>query len=661
MTQTQQYNVTLIGTEGTGKTCFLAGLAILGFDPIRGAPFQIFPPDEETKRYLNNLRDTLQNGSWMPPTNISTFISFDLVFSQIKTELRLQILDYSGENFRKAFTELTPDEAAQSFSEHLTASKVVLLLLDANELASISSEEQRRTVSQKIRAQFAAVNGKVVAGADIGVLITKSDTIPALKGAAGKSDHGSNDAEQFVKEHLGDDFKKMLRRVAKIGGFQDIRNIDIRQVVFFPVSAVGTTENGKPVKDGLKPYGYDVVFQWVAERPERLWNTRVLSATMFALLCIAVIVGVCLTIWRGHVVVQGNREAIFQSIMEDLNLSVIEKLEKANEFMPLTAPMRERRRNVVDEELVNMKERIESAKDSREWTTIRDELVRLRELGVSGAENELQIQIDDVDKKIVEFFYKRIENAFNDKSPTFLSDADAFLRNYPNVPEAANVRDMRNQWGQDRIREERSRIYEITVRDPSQLRNKMERVGEYLRNYKESLRPGEQEEIGNAVELARKFLESTNYVVTVRQYGGFAYKEDIKLNVMDVNGKRNVHTSNGKAQVVNPSATFNVQWKSGELIELEIEAYGGFAWGGIERAASVKSSDADAISLLRGRQSLTAAKGGRHDNSYWDWGTPSRMADGGYFIHSEIQGISPEQWRAFEKWIKPGDGWREAL
>ena len=662
MAQTQQYSVTLIGTEGTGKTCFLAGLAVLGLDPIGKTPFLVLPPDEETKRYLNNLMGTLQNGSWMPPTNISTLIRFDLFLKQTKTTLRLQVLDYSGESFKKAFNELTP-EAAQMFSEHLAKSKVVLLLLDANDLVSIRSEEDRRLLSEKIRAQFAAVWEKMGEGTDIGILVTKSDAIPDLKHAAAGRSRGLRAAELFVEEYLGD-FKDTLRALAHIEGFQGIGNIDNRKIVFFPVSAVGDTdaETGRPAKDKLKPYGYDAVFQWIAERPERLMTKKGWSVALIALIFIVGGLAAAGLYRGGGGVITENREEEFRAMMENQNLTLVEKLEQANAFVarPLvteTPVMRELRRNLVDGELVRLRARIDDARDNRALEEIRGELVQLEELGAGGAENELRLQKETVDRALEDYYFDRVNNANERKDPNFESYAGDFLDRYPNAPRTAEVKKMLDQWGLDRMRLARSLINDIAVSSPSQLRNKMERVGSFLREYEGRLTPSEQEEMRNAMALSRQFLESTDYTVTLKQYGGFATGRGyVRLNIAIGENKNTVHTSSsGSVMTLNPGSTFNVRWQSGEKMELELETGIGPPSGWV-KVASREWSSIDAIALLNGRQRLTPATSGAGG---WDWSLPSRMAAGGYFVVCEIPDISQEQWKAFEKYIKPGSGWRE--
>jgi hypothetical protein len=641
----------LIGTEGTGKTCFLAGLAVLGLNPINKTPLHIYAQEETTKKYLNNLKDTLQNGSWVPPTNTSPLIGFDLFLNRSKKTVRLQMLDYSGESFRKAFNELTP-ETAQMFSEHIAKSEVVLLLLDANDLLNAHDENLRRLLNEKIQAQLAAVWEKTGRETDIGILVTKSDTIPELKSASAKTDYGARAAEQFVKEHL-DDFMETLRKKAKMEGFdlRNIRNIDNRTIVFYPVSAVGETdpETGRPVKNGLTPFGYDAVFQWIAARQKRyVWRKF-----LFILACMIVFLGIGCFFFAGSTIELWRQENDFRNLMNHPHLSVHEKLERARTFVLETNNMRELRIGIIDKALVSLQERVSNARDIRALEEIRSELVTLEELGVGGLENELRILKEKVDETLKGHHFAQVKTAHEVKSSDFEFYAKQFLDRYPNAPEGETVHEWLYQASRDRMRTAKSRIHVIAVTSPLQLQNKAERISSFLRDFDNELKPDERKEIRDAVDLAKKFLESTDYTVTLKRYGGFAYMEDILLKITANGVVHEIHRSSGKVQTANPGKTFNVRWKSGERIDLEIQAYAGRLYGGVEKAASIGSNETDAVVLLNGRTQLTPAV---HS---WDWRLPKYMAPGGYFVECEIQGISREQWKAFENYVKPGNKWRE--
>ena len=656
MSPTPHYNITLIGTEGTGKTCFLAGLAVLGLNPANSTPLQIIPPDEKTKKYLNNLRDTLQNGSWVPPTNISTLLGFDLFLKRTKTTMRLQMLDYSGEGFRKAFNESTP-ESAQEFSEHIAKSEIALLLLDARDLLTINEKNYRHSLNEKLQSQLAAVWEKTGKETDLAVLVTKSDTIPELKKAAAKRDHGAAATRRFVKKYLGD-FTETLRSAAKIQGikFKKIPKIDNRKIIFYPVSAVGETDpaTGRPVKNNVKPYGYETVFQWIAARQKRHAWRKVL----FASVCVIVLLGIACFFWGSSIVATWEQERKFYDMINTPHLSVVEKLERINEFVIETERMRGCREQLIYEKLDELKERTGKASDNQMLEEIRSELVRLEELGAGGLENELRLRKEEVDHALVRYYSERVKVAFKSKPLDFERYAVDFLARYPNGPEAEEIKKMLDQAGLDKMKTAKSLLRDIAVRSPSQLQSKMERLGSFLREFENRLAPDERREMREAIDLAKKFLEGAEYTITVKRYGGFAYADYLKLNMMVGKTVHELHRSKEKVKDAHPGEVFSFRWKSGEEILMEIQAPGGtITYGNYTRAASDKSSDVDALALLNGKKTLTPAI--PQNGSYWDWSLPSRKAPGGYYVICGIQNVSPEQWKAFEKYIKPGDAWKE--
>ena len=60
--------VCLLGATGAGKTCFLAGLAVLS-EPDRKSIIDVLHDNKGTADYLDSLQDTLRSGNWPPPNN----------------------------------------------------------------------------------------------------------------------------------------------------------------------------------------------------------------------------------------------------------------------------------------------------------------------------------------------------------------------------------------------------------------------------------------------------------------------------------------------------------------------------------------------------------------------------------------------------------------
>ncbi|MCL2347049.1 MAG: hypothetical protein FWC50_02190 [Planctomycetaceae bacterium] len=647
-----RYKITLIGTEGTGKTCFLAGLALTGFNTLGKTPFQLFPKDRETKRYLNGLAETLRSGSWLPPTGLTTLLDFTLVTTDTSSVMELLTIDYPGEDFRLAFNELSPD-AMKHFTEHLLGSDVILLLVDAQDIARINDVSAQNVINDKLRAALAATwsltkqeneKGTMLRAVDIGIIVTKSDLLAELKNAALRKGHGQKVTRRFVLEHLGH-FDENLRKIARI-----------RNIAYFPVSAVGETivstgdQNAAvllPDKSNLQPYGYDSVFHWVADHPARAW-TKWTVGIFLPLLALAAVILVVL--YGGKQAIDRSEELRHQAILGDDNLSIAERLERAHYLAVKTDPMREQERRLLDEDLDRLEHRIGDAVDKKTLEEIRADLDRLEKAGAGGAKKQLDVLKDRIGKKLLQSDFQRVKDAFETKSAEFPALAGNFLEHYPAASQANDVKKMATQFGIDRMKQARHQLAQIAVRDTSQLQNKADRVNAFLKEFEKNLRPDEIRQMRLAAGLAKRFLEGAKYDAVVRQFGGINYKEDMILSISVGEMKFSV-PSKSKLKDVNPYYQFSFEWKSGAPVKLDLQAYAGVIMGGLETVASEKSDAADAVRLLNGRIVLTESK------THYDWS--KYKSPGGYYVDCFIEGITEEEWKAFDDYIKPGNVWGE--
>src|SRR4051812_20511713 len=92
--------VCVLGSEAAGKTCFLAGLAVLS-EPDRNSGFQAMGRDDDSQRYLKELGDAIRAQSWPPFTTQTRLIDLDVNYR--RTLLNLLVMDYPGEDFRQAY------------------------------------------------------------------------------------------------------------------------------------------------------------------------------------------------------------------------------------------------------------------------------------------------------------------------------------------------------------------------------------------------------------------------------------------------------------------------------------------------------------------------------------------------------------------------------
>lgn len=645
------YKITLAGTPATGKTCFLAGLAHLGLNPIHGSGFQLFPCDARTKTYLNDLKTTLENGSWIPATGISTLLDF--IWFDTKTGSELQILtpDYPGEDFQKAFKKLDP-EMRELFSRHLFDSEVILLFLDANEIFHAKTPEQKRNISEKLHTHLTAMrevreNSKSSfhhffslphKKVDIAILLSKSDTIMELRAASSESDHGSAVAEKFVLEHLGnfvENFKNLFK---------------IRKVRFFPVSAVGAADEKTNRFDGgnLHPYGYDAVFQWVARRPKRIFRWR-------SLLCGTVLVILALLLSGIYGAKKSHdtfREDVVMDFLDDPNVTLLEKLaqSEASTFSD-SKNVRQKQTELLNDRLDEIDRRMENA-GQQTLVEIRNELSEIEKTEAAGAEDRLKRTKDAIDKKLYEIDFHLVRDSFDRRSQEFRNQANEFLRNHATKPYSDDVRKMIDQFDRDHMTQSRRGINQAGDANRAQIQRKCERINAYVEEYRTKITPLEIKRMNLATDLAKTFLGRKKYHLKLKQFGGFAYPEDIVLEIKIKNQTITV-PSNGKVLEVNSDNYYDFQWKIDDPVEVQLKAYGGRLFGGLETVASCKSAEMDAIAILQGQTSLNPWK------VSWDWSQAKYMSSKGYFVDCEIHEISAEQWKAFREFIKPGDYWKK--
>jgi len=92
---THSIRVQMLGGSGVGKTCFMAGLALLN-EQSDGRTF-VLPTDDTTKAVFDSLRMTLSSGSWPQKTSIARALSFAITRHQKRIDIQLS--DFAGESF----------------------------------------------------------------------------------------------------------------------------------------------------------------------------------------------------------------------------------------------------------------------------------------------------------------------------------------------------------------------------------------------------------------------------------------------------------------------------------------------------------------------------------------------------------------------------------
>ncbi|MDO4857458.1 MAG: hypothetical protein Q4A17_05895 [Thermoguttaceae bacterium] len=634
--------ITLIGSEGTGKSAFLAGLAVLGLDSLN-PQYRIAPHNNATSVYLNTLRESfIIHNAWPTPTLVTQLLDFDLTIN--RTKLNLVTIDYGGELFREAFNQMKPEDM-QAFSDHLRQSEVLLFLVDAEEVVEAQNSGKQFALSEKLRAnltavqesckEFAKTNQDKFNEMELCIVLTKADRIPELAGAV----EDSAIARAFGDKYFG----KVLE--TKVDG---IKTENIR---YFAVSSIGknaldpTSQSLIPGK--IQPEGYNNLFTWISKRGTRRFNRWLVATMIFGLI---VGVGIGVTCLGGKVTVdqlheQHVREAL--QILQNPNVPVIDRLTNSEMLKINDKRVTDERQKLFESHKTNLLAELEKSHESKTIIELRDKIKSEKErIGGILWETDLQNILDKCNSQVEEIDYKEVTVLYENDKEDFGEKATAFLVNHPKSEHKSEIEEYIHQKKISKINGAKHAIAAIPV-TPGTIQGKIDKINWYLTEFEKDVKDAEKEKIEKAVNMANTFKTKHQYTVKIISHGQFsstrAQKIQIKINNQDV-----LKTDYKKAETVNLNRDFTFSWKYGEPIEFILLGYEGFGHWKYKEYASVRLDGFDALKAFsQSKIELNALRGEKYHGP------------DGFYIKFEQSRYTPEEWSNFEYYIAPGGFWEE--
>ena len=227
--------LSLMGSEGSGKTCFFAGLSWLG-SAETDSDFGLVARDEPSQAFVNGLRETLARGELPAPTHRTDGLELDVIFRG--SRIGIGVEDFAGEDFRDMGTGL---KSGSPLFEKLRGSQYIVLFLDIEndvDRASDMAAERLDAVLNLLSTESLSDGTRKLA-----VVLTKSD----LRGFTGPG-ATSGAARAFLKSRQPGLFRKM-------------NALGYEKRFFFLASI------GRPSLDGRppEPFGYENLFSWLVE------------------------------------------------------------------------------------------------------------------------------------------------------------------------------------------------------------------------------------------------------------------------------------------------------------------------------------------------------------------------------------------------------------
>ncbi len=635
--------ISLLGCEGAGKTCFLAGLAILG-EPNRHTSITLSPTDPLTVDYLDELARTLRAQQWPPPTSMTTILNMRIGLDGQAIDVLL--VDYPGEDFRNELRKLKHDEI-EALYQHYSQSDATLLLFDPDRDVRGSADPQDRELQiERQMAHLQAIaevwaershqaasqteRDRRLRSVDVAIVLTKSDRVPGLTTGAA--------ARTFFQRYA-----RALDR--KIRQQADV-------VEYFPLSAVGATgtqsgvgadalaRESSPViqtmpAGDLNPTGYEAIFAWVLKR--RRWR-RIRRPLGVA----AALVGVVLIAGLGWMGWRWAEQSGELAILDDARLSRVEKLEHTESTS--AASVIQQRSQVVADEINSLTKNLAAASNDAAIDEVVQKAERLSSLRPGAMQSRIDSLIHDARQKKEDMLYALLAEAFDRHAADLPDLAGRFFREYPASPHAAKVRELTVKFRGVEQNRDRRQIKQIRITGGASLAEKGKRIAEFVAKHQTDLAADESKRMRRAAELARRFSELNSYTVELKRTAGLLkpYQQAVVLSIDDKPVREYLAPGHSREVNWNLNET-KIQWSAGMPIRV-LWRKSGTLWG-FSNIATLRDDGPLALRSLGGRQSFTKFEG--------SWADSVDRA----IVQFAIEGISDDDWRAVDVYLFPGDGW----
>lgn len=647
--------ITMIGTSGVGKTCFLAGLARLGSDAVNST-LNLNPIDENSRKYFQNLSDNIRTGQIPEATSINTTLGFKLTIHDETREYK--IIDYRGEDYQNTAHKGT--EFDQKFLEHLWKSGIIMVFIDAEDIESVKStddEEETHRIIEKLKDSIDGItnayddysrdtNEPEPKHREVCVVLTKADVTDDTRNIIGSE----KDVKHYINRHLKNFEKNLQNSLVKISR---------RPLRYFAISSLwkdneslsndaspDNTEEQKTETVRINPKGYDLLLDWIGERPDRIRIIGIIEKIKKLLLIIGGLVFLVLltvaTYYAYRAYIKNNQLALIddhRSTIEDVvSIKPVNDVVRAKQSERWTSEY-----GTADD----YKNRIQTY-DIEFLDSERDKLLKMEDACFNNTLKENIRELKGIIRaRKEEVLFSQIKHYCKDKDRKALVLIDVFLGEYPGSVHKEVVGKLKEDLEKSIVATNRNNVRAVEVKDNASLGSKIKEINRFLGDSDNTKQLGEDEikNITNAVKLAEQFSSGDNqHTVVIKSYGSFMNHRgnEVKL-VIKRNGEPIYqHKPNGDIIGITPKEEWKFQGKFGDQYVIELYA-DPTVFGGPRIVAKYETKD---ISIFGAMQKLIATLDGK-----------DFCGEKGYYVSSELDGISEDDIQAFRDYVYPGDKW----
>ncbi len=637
----RQVKVCMLGAKGAGKTCFLAGLAVLS-EPNRKSIITAVHDDSDTADYLDSLQATLRGGAWPPPTTATVVLDMTVMLEGTAVDLR--VVDYAGEDFTGALRTLDRDSVEKLYRFTREADIFLLLFAPHQDLIDDGSSEKAKLLIERQRAHLQSIaqvwrekvgEVEVVAGSDsraeIGLVITQCDRVPGLTTPAA--------ATKYFKEHAPN-------LVERLHGYAS-------SVRCFALSSIGRPAEQGDAKDSeptdrppasIDPFGYEPLFRWICgHHARKLWYRK-----PWVWGAVAVLLGIALAAPFGY---REVRSSTVQHVLGSPTLSDVEKVERSSGWV--NEATARRRSGFLRDVLLVWEERLMAATSDDDFQRLAQEVQLLvacdtgsfrpqfREFAERIRMRERRVRLDSL-----------VDGFDAQPRPTgFVDQCRQFVDEYRSGEDVKKVQEMLVAIGGELIQARRDAIKIMPVGTANQVLAKANEILEFTKKFERQLPEDEVSGMRRAAEVARLASGQGQWEVTLVRSGGLTVPYWQTVILAKSRGGDVIHTFDGSSGGATQDKTWSsspvqIAWKAGDPLSVKLKVEGR-AWD--VDIGYLQDNGPMAIGLFVGRRFLNVETGSESyvTEPYVEF----RVARPGGGV------LTREDWQAVEDFIVPGHRW----
>ncbi len=610
----RRLRVQMVGGSGVGKTCFVAGLALLN-ERTGGHSF-VLPTDNATKAMFDSLRATLENGQWPEKSNLLSSLSFAI---QGQQRIDVVLTDFAGEHFLESMKRGDESEAARQVQRLVDEADLLVVMLDG----SLVDAGEPFADAPLIQAVFQRFEAASTDNLEIMVLLTKRDLCVTTPVATDRQ------LKRIVAQRAPD-LERYLRE----------RNVPTHWVAVTVCGPDATTEWGAPIYQRLAPEGYerffDVVFaHGVAGR--RQAHKRFLFKAMLVVIVVLLTAGGWHQ-WRQHRIIsegefiadpQTDVTAIGGTIAPENRTAVRERYER--EFRQAKEAI-DRSGNVaaVALELARF-----------------DRLDEATEVIVADGLRDLRRHADRRQERLL---FNAVIDAESQHSGGLDQAIKRYLDRHPNGEHAEQVRAMLGNIRQARYLTARGQVKASPVTSRTALAKRVDAIGEFLKVHGDALETDEKTAITRARDVAAELLQTRQYRCKLIRSAGLDLPRHHGVEIR-IDGQTIANfDDSGKVREKNWNRNLTVTWQAGQAIQVKLVNYS----GSNQDMAYFENVSPVAIVLLA--EKSEPSRYATNPNRVFG-GTDFTQTRPGFRIEFSCQELPPDKLAAIHDYILPGDAW----